>query len=309
MDPPSDSSNWVRKIRRFSRIMILIKPMELHAYPDAAAFLEATQASLETDEVANSLMLGLSLQLARAPMQFGSQPYLRAVMDPAGLALAALMTPPHNLILYSRPAADPAPAIRILADSLNAQGYTLPGVLAPSGLSGAFAGRWTEISGAQPKAGRRQRLMALSEVLAPPPPSGRLRIAELADLDLAARWRDEFQIDLSGVGDPATSRRDIEPHLLDGDVFFWEDPTPVSVAMKNRPTRTGISISYVYTPPEFRRKGYASACVAGLSRQLLRSGWKTCALFVDLDNPTACHIYQAIGYQPVGEYAEVTFAR
>jgi predicted GNAT family acetyltransferase len=77
--------------------------------------------------------------------------------------------------------------------------------------------------------------------------------------------------------------------------------------MKNRPTRRSICVSHVYTPPELRGKGYATACVAELSRQLLQSGWEFCTLFVDVANLPACRAYQKIGYSLVSEYEEYRF--
>ena len=52
-------------------------------------------------------------------------------------------------------------------------------------------------------------------------------------------------------------------------------------------------------PPERRRHGYASACVAALSERLLSEGRRFCFLYTDLANPTSNAIYQKIGYQPV----------
>ncbi len=64
-------------------------------------------------------------------------------------------------------------------------------------------------------------------------------------------------------------------------------------------TPHGIRISGVYTPPEWRGHGYASACVAHLSQRMLDDGRSFCFLFADLDNPTSNDIYQQIGYRPV----------
>jgi predicted GNAT family acetyltransferase len=63
----------------------------------------------------------------------------------------------------------------------------------------------------------------------------------------------------------------------------------------------------VYTPPEWRGKGYASACVAALSQLCLDSGYQFCMLYTDLANPTSNSIYQKIGYQPIGESREYRF--
>jgi predicted GNAT family acetyltransferase len=65
------------------------------------------------------------------------------------------------------------------------------------------------------------------------------------------------------------------------------------------PTPHGIRIGPVYTPPELRGRGYASALVAQMSQALLDAGRSFCFLFTNLANPTANHIYEEIGYQTV----------
>ncbi len=78
--------------------------------------------------------------------------------------------------------------------------------------------------------------------------------------------------------------------------------------LPRRATRThGIVVSLVYTPRALRGRGYASACVAALSQQLLDAGWQFCALFTDLANPTSNDIYQRIGYRPVCDFNEYDF--
>jgi predicted GNAT family acetyltransferase len=56
----------------------------------------------------------------------------------------------------------------------------------------------------------------------------------------------------------------------------------------------------VYTPPEHRGRGYASAAVAEVSRQILAAGDRAC-LFTDQANPTSNRIYESLGYRPVGD--------
>ena len=63
----------------------------------------------------------------------------------------------------------------------------------------------------------------------------------------------------------------------------------------------------VYTPPELRGHGYASAVVAALSQRLLDAGHQYCALYTDLANPTSNSIYQKIGYTPVSDAVEYAF--
>ena len=63
----------------------------------------------------------------------------------------------------------------------------------------------------------------------------------------------------------------------------------------------------MYTPPEFRRRGYATACVAALNQQQLDAGRQFCALYTDLANPTSNSIYQKIGYVPVTDSSHYSF--
>lgn len=73
------------------------------------------------------------------------------------------------------------------------------------------------------------------------------------------------------------------------------------------PTPSGIRVAPVYTPPQERGRGYATALVADLSRLLLQSGRRSCFLFTDLDNRTTNHIYPEIGYRPVADMTQWRF--
>jgi predicted GNAT family acetyltransferase len=86
-----------------------------------------------------------------------------------------------------------------------------------------------------------------------------------------------------------------------------DDGGPVSFAGYGNETRHGVRIGPVYTPPEHRSRGYASAVVAGLSQQLLDEGRRFCFLFTDLANPTANRLYARLGYKPVCDAAEIVF--
>ncbi|MBA2569295.1 MAG: GNAT family N-acetyltransferase [Actinobacteria bacterium] len=68
------------------------------------------------------------------------------------------------------------------------------------------------------------------------------------------------------------------------------------------PTPNGIRIGPVYTPPELRGRGYASALVAKLSSSLLAGGRRFCFLYTDLANPASNKIYERLGYVRVCEW-------
>lgn len=67
-------------------------------------------------------------------------------------------------------------------------------------------------------------------------------------------------------------------------------------------------INTVYTPRELRRRGYATAAVAALTRHLLSGGRRYCCLYTDLANPTSNSIYHRIGYRSVCDIDQYTFS-
>ena len=77
------------------------------------------------------------------------------------------------------------------------------------------------------------------------------------------------------------------------------DGKPVSMAGYTRELQTSIGVAFVYTPPYYRGKGYATSCVSQISQMALDKGFKRCILYTDLLNPTSNSIYQKIGYRTV----------
>jgi predicted GNAT family acetyltransferase len=282
--------------------------MRLRTYSDAQSFLQSTQAALEAQEAANSLMLGICEQLIRHPERVREAPCLRTVEGEGGLILAAMMTPPHKLVVYGHQG-DLDGAARMLLEDMAGEGWALPGVFGPRDVARRVAEQWAGVSGKGFELEQRLRVYETSKVLGPRPEKGRLRLAGAADLDLVSGWRQAFQVETYGQADAEEMRRRTRSRIEAKDVYLWEDGQPVSVAMRTRPTGRGISVTMVYTPPRWRRRGYATACVGELTRLLLEEGWAFCALFADLANATSNRLYQRLGYRPVCDYDAYAFGQ
>ncbi len=280
--------------------------MNVEHFRSAEEFLEHTRAALELNEAANSLMLGICGVLVEHPNRYRDTPCLKTVTDEGGLVLAALMTPPHNLVVYHH-RGDLGKGAEILVESVLRDGWQVPGIMGPVETAAVVADAWTAHTGCRSRLAQRLRAYELRQVTIPPPQRGRLRRATEGDLDLVAEWYCAFQQEIHGRADQEEAQRAAGIRTEARDVFLWEDGGVVSIAMQNRPTRHGISVGLVYTPPELRGRGYATACVSGLSRLLLASGWEFCALFADLDNPVSNGIYLRIGYKPVCDFHEIRF--
>ncbi len=281
--------------------------MKVRSYASAEAFLQQVGPFLEAKEAANSLILGICGQLVRDPGRYQTAPCLKSVDDEEGkVVLAALMTPPHRLVLSTH-RGDPIPAARQLVGDLLGTRWMIPGVMAPEPVAHPVVEAWTERTGQHSRLLGRQRLYELREMPQTSQVPGRLRQAQCQDVGLVARWREAFHGEALGHVDAERSSRVVRQRVFDGDIYLWEDGQPVSMAMRTRPTRYGASISLVYTPPEQRDKGYATACVGALSLMLIESGRAYCALFADVANPAANRVYRRLGYRPLSEFHEIEF--
>jgi predicted GNAT family acetyltransferase len=153
------------------------------------------------------------------------------------------------------------------------------------------------------------RIFQLERVIPPIDVPGRFRPATVDDSDLVAAWSVAFvRESLGDAADPATVERSVVAGIEERRLFVWEDLLPVSMAAWVGPTPNGVRINYVYTPPELRGRGYASACVAALSQNRLDSGRRFCFLYTDLANPTSNSIYRKIGYEPVADVSAFNFS-
>jgi hypothetical protein len=136
---------------------------------------------------------------------------------------------------------------------------------------------------------------------------GELIQAREEHLDLLTEWRLRFGEATPEGPDPDVARTRTLEKIQEGRLHLWHDDQPVSMAWPARPTVHGITVTGVYTPPQYRRRGYATSCVASLSRLLLAEGYQYCTLYTDLSNPTSNSIYQKVGYRPIRASAMVQF--
>lgn len=198
----------------------------------------------------------------------------------------------------------PAAAVTAIVDAVIDAGVTLPGVNGEATTTARFAGHWTERtrSGARPVEG--QRLYEVDTVTVPEAP-GSARPAGPEDRGLAVAWFDAFAAEIGERG--GATEATVGRRLTAGELGVWDDDGVVALAGATTPVADAVRIGPVYTPPECRRRGYASALVAEMSRAARDAGWR-CLLYADLANPTSNAIYRAIGYRAVAEIVRYEFA-
>ena len=281
--------------------------MQYTQYNRADAFLERMGDYFERTEALNGLMFGLCLQLKNDPSRYGEQQPLFAVVEEDGVIhLAALMTPPYKLQLCT-PTGYAVQSIETLAHGLMANKWDVPAVVAEKHLAKSFAHAWGTYQKCRHHEGQNLRIHELRHVQPIAYAHGEFRQAEPQDIETVIAWMWAFHRDCFGTDAPERSTRLTEQRVRNGEVFFWRDPLPVSMAARSRPTPNGESVGLVYTPPEHRGQGYATSVVAALSQRLLDDGKQFCCLFTDLANPTSNSIYRKIGYVPVADVVDIHF--
>jgi predicted GNAT family acetyltransferase len=285
-----------------------VMPLNVIRFDQPDVFVERVAPYLEAQESLNGLMLGLAFRLTKSAPRRRNRPFLAVVEAEGELMATAVMIPPRKLILYSH-LDNCSPALMALWLNLQGSRWTVPGVLGPANVADTWAAIWQQENGDFARYGMRQRVHELRQLNPLSLPAGQLRLADADDFENVVDWIQQFHRDANIRDDLESAALLAQQKMQNGDLFLWQNEAGemVSMVAKSRPTRHGISISLVFTPEKLRGKGYATACVATLSQQLLDEGYQFCTLFTDLDNPISNHIYEKIGYTAVSDFNEYIF--
>lgn len=275
-----------------------LPPMpSVRQYDNAKEFQARAMPFWSQNECENCTAIGIVGRLVegKSPVKGGAPtvPLLLAIEDDDQVVATALQTPPHALVV-SRISDRHAGTLVARLRALNWSG-DLTGVLPDLVRVSAALGPYSQKRGL--------RVFRITRVIEPPRASGRMRAANDGDLQLVQQWAAAFSAEI-GEPDP-NSAQTARSFIGERRLFIWDDPMPVSMAAWAGPTPNGVRINFVYTPHEFRGRGYASNLVAQLTQDRLDSGRKFCFLFTDRDNPTSNSIYQKLGYEPVADFAHL----
>jgi len=277
--------------------------MEARFYEEVDDFYDIAYPFLLAREAENNLLLSLLNSLKENINHYEKEmPLLFSLTDHDDVKLIALRTPPHDIIISY---IDDLNYIEVLVEELLKRNEKLPGVLSFKEAADKFAELWCEENSLKPNLFRKERIYKLEEVSKDTIGTKKFSVASKTHQTIVLKWAGEMLKE--ALAD--TTEEDIErlTNNLKNEFeenkskmfLLFDNNEPVSMVRKSGRTPNGNFVNLVYTPPSLRRKGYATECVAKLSKQLLEEGNKYCFLFTDLSNPTSNSIYQKIGYRPV----------
>jgi RimJ/RimL family protein N-acetyltransferase len=281
-------------------------------------FLAEAGDFLHADPVRNTVVLSVTENLrvaaaARPPGHpghpAGDQPLLGwwrpgPAGNPGAVGGVFLHTPGFPVFLTRMP----GEAVTGLAGELAASGRRVPGLNAEAQAAQRFAEAWRQRTGDVATVYRLIRLYRLETLVRPDPgPEGKPRVADERDRGLLMQWSRAF---LHEVGDEAEdAAAEVDGRLAYGGLTVWEaGGTPVSMAGITRIVHAVARVSGVYTPPELRGRGYAGGATAAVSQAALDAGAAELVLYTDLANPTSNALYDRLGYRPVEDRTQLSFA-
>ncbi|MBQ1040076.1 GNAT family N-acetyltransferase [Micromonospora sp. C81] len=286
----------VDRLRRLPGMRCLVE--------DLATFAVTAGAWLRREPVLHNVLLTLVADRLSGDVPLSGDERFVRVVDGGETVGAMVWTPPRGPLL----AAMPVGAARTLAEHL-VRAAPLVEVHGPVPAAGGFAERYAECAHLVAVPGTAQRIFALDAVRLPTGVPGHARPATTADRDLLVSWAVAFAAETSPGRRPVDLSGQVDARLRHGLLWLWEwAGRPVSTAWLSRPVAEVVRVSGVFTPPGERGRGFASGCVAHVSRHALDAGATTCTLYTDLANPTSNRIYQALGYRRVAEAAQWRFA-
>jgi uncharacterized protein len=208
---------------------------------------------------------------------------------------------PYNLLIYGVTGSVESEAITVLADYIINNNIVITGLNANKEISDTFILYYKSI---KPQSEFIERLamdiMELKNLSKVNLTKGVSRKAKETEISQIAKWMVEFAKDALGEAIIYEDQIPKAAKMIETGILYVFENTAgdiVSMAAASRQLVNGICINYVYTPKEFRSKGYAAANMYYLSKEILEKGNRFCTLFVDKKNPISNRVYKKIGYE------------
>ncbi len=268
--------------------------IQLHVYEEILTFKEEVTIFLEKNEQENNLILGV-LQMVQQPIFMG------IAKQEEEIAVVFLQTEEKKQIIVAASEMTDEDIVE-LAKKLAEVYPNVPGLIGNKKIVQRLAEEIAVLENKKTNVAMEQGIYELKQVKKKWNGDGTFLEVSSDDLPLIKQWIYQFCEDVNLPTTKEEAQQTAHTLITNRCLFGVEvDGKLVSVAAKTRPTKNNITVNFVYTPTEARKKGYASNCVAALSQRMLDEGYKTTTLYTDLANPTSNKIYREIGYEQIAE--------
>lgn len=208
---------------------------------------------------------------------------------------------PHNMAIYAQGSGKDitGPAAEILADYMVSNHVSFSGINAKQEICHSFIEQYKKSANCTFVEKLGSDIMELREVNDTKPVDGKHRPALPEEVKLVTDWMVNYEIEaLASEINYERALNNAKLLIEENKLYVYEDMEQrlVSMAAASRQLAHGVVITYVYTPEEFRGKGYAAANIYYISKELLEQGNQFCTMFVDRKNPLSVRAYEKVGY-------------
>ncbi|MDD3173800.1 MAG: GNAT family N-acetyltransferase [Herbinix sp.] len=279
--------------------------MVVKEYNSARAFLDDYESVLIEHEPVSQLVLYSAYHCYRD--QVTDNALFGAVLEEENIYLIFCNVMPYNLVIYVEKSDNILQSSIALADFFAKNHITINGLNTKYDLCQSFVEQYKKYVSCTFVEKLGLDIMEIRQVNEVKPVDGAYRLALPEEAKLVAEWMIEFQMEaLTSEMDYEAALQKATKLIEEGKIHFYEDieQKVVSMAVAARKLAHGIAITYVFTPEEYRGKGYAAANIYYLSKELLEQGYEFCTIFVDKKNPLSFRAYEKVGYKVVDSVYE-----
>jgi predicted GNAT family acetyltransferase len=275
--------------------------MEVRRYSSAAEFLAATKDFRRLDPVRTGLITSIATSVATGSRTYEDYFWWSVSQNDRVVGLA-IRTVPYGYVFSPMNAV----AAEALYSFISVEDSSADEFAGPKVVSDYLV----QISGKAVSESEGELIYECRNLI-PATSVGEIRTAEESDFNLIFVWMKAFMAttglrmyDLEGVVRNALSAGRYYLQMLEGAPVSMGGHSDIQVF-------DGFSIGRVgpiYTPDEFRKKGYASALTSEITATLISRGALP-TLYTQAANPTSNKIYQEIGYTLVDENLRVILGK
>ncbi|NLO09579.1 MAG: GNAT family N-acetyltransferase [Clostridiales bacterium] len=280
--------------------------MIVKVYENADVYLMDNEAVLLEQEAISQLVLYDAYKSRQNQEEIMG--LFGVVMDEDLTVLHFSNMPPRNLSIYIEDdSRDVRKATMVLAD------YLAENQIIPVGLNAKYevCEAFIEQFGKCVKCTFAERMaldiMEIRQLIDIKPSEGKTRLAIPNEVKLLTEWMIQYQIEaLAKEVDYESALVGTSKLINNNKLYVFENSQQivVSMAAATRQLASGIAISYVYTPEEYRGMGYAATNIYNISRKYLDDGNEFCTLFVDKKNILSKRAYEKVGYNVIDDMYE-----
>lgn len=280
--------------------------MEFIKYDDIKKFADDNLELLLEKEWLNNLMVGNCLE----GLEIGTEGWtLAKVTNENRTELIMLHRRPWHLLLYSPTNNTTDELFEFTAKEYYKIDNNLNGVNAEKSLANKFIKYYTKLSNKEAKTNFDMRILLLENLAKPELIDDVIfRLANSEEKDTLLEFLRIFHIEALGeeLEDEALKER-LNNYFEKGYFLLERDGKIVSQAVIARDLIKGKTISEVFTPKEYRGKGYAYNLIYRISEKMLQEGAEYCVLYTDDKNPISNHVYEKVGFKKMVDTADIEF--